>query len=254
MWESQILPMYHNPIQIKDGAYIISDAHFSPSRPELFDLIKDIHSKKITPTQLLLFGDVFDTLFGSVARSIEVNQEMVSMLNDISQEIELVYLEGNHDFNLKYIFPYARVFPIAKQPLSCEYKGKKVFVAHGDFAEGTGYKIYTSMIRNRFLLPVFNLINTILGNIILEKLDVYLGKKEDCNEFTGFRKYISSRLENKYECDYFIEGHFHQNKIIRFNSFEYINLAAFACNQRYFVVESSKDKLFLREMSFSKEL
>jgi UDP-2,3-diacylglucosamine hydrolase len=246
--------MSHNSTQIKEGAYIISDAHYSASRRELFYLIKDIHSKKITPTQLLLFGDVFDTLFGSVPKSIEANQEMVSMLNDISQEIEVIYLEGNHDFNLRYIFPYARVIPIAKQPLACEYKGKKVFVAHGDFAEGTGYKIYTSIIRNRFLLPVFNLINTILGNIILEKLDVYLSKKEDCNEFTGFRKYISSRLENKYECDYFIEGHFHQNKIINFDSFEYINLAAFACNQRYFIVELSKDKLFLRENNFHKEI
>ena len=246
--------MSHNPIQIQEGAYIISDAHFSHSRPELFYLIQDIHSKKIIPTQLLLFGDIFDALFGSVSKSIEVNQEMITMLNGISHEIEVVYMEGNHDFNLKNIFPNIHIFTIAQQPVSCVYKDQKVFLAHGDFAENLGYKIYTSIIRNRFLLPVFNFINTILRNIILEKLDVYLSKKEDCNEFSGFKKYTASRLENKYECDYFIEGHFHQNKIIKFDSFKYINLAAFACNQRYFIVESSKDKLFLRENNFHKEI
>ncbi|MFT5661496.1 MAG: UDP-2,3-diacylglucosamine hydrolase [Sulfurimonas sp.] len=246
--------MSHNLIQIQEGAYIISDAHFSNSRPELFYLIQDIHSKKITPTQLLLFGDIFDALFGSVSKSIEVNQDMITMLNDISKEMEIVYMEGNHDFNLKNIFPNIRIFTIAQQPVACLYEDKKVFLAHGDFGEDLGYRIYTSIIRNRFFLPVFNFINTILGNIILEKLDVYLRKKEDCNEFSGFKKYIASRLENKYECDYFIEGHFHQNKIINFDSFEYINLAAFACNQRYFIVESSKDKLFLKENNFHKEI
>ena len=100
---------------------------------------------------------------------------------------------------------------------------------------------------------MFSFINTILGNYILNKLDIYLNKKEDCNEFVGFRKYIAKRLENKYTCDYFIEGHFHQNKALSFPHFEYINLAAFACNQRYFIVESSKDKLFLRENNFHKE-
>ena len=245
--------MSHNPIKILEGAYIISDAHFSSSRPELFSFIKAIHSKEVCPSQLLLFGDIFDALFGSISQTLKNNQEMIDMLRDISEEIELVYLEGNHDFNLKKVFPNAKIFPISRQPILCTFNDENVLIAHGDFGEVLGYKIYTSIIRNRFLLPIFNVINILLQNLILDKLDAYLSKKEDCNEFTGFRKYISKRLENKYDCAYFIEGHFHQNKIIQFDDFEYINLAAFACNQRYFIVESSKDKLFLRENNFHKE-
>ncbi|MBC8237188.1 MAG: metallophosphoesterase [Helicobacteraceae bacterium] len=245
--------MSHNKIEIKEGAYIISDAHYSSKRPELYSLIKDIHSQKIFPTQLLLFGDIFDALFGNVTRTCENNQEMVTMINEISQRIEVIYLEGNHDFNLKKIFPYAQVFTIKEQPIQAMYKDKNVLLAHGDFGEDIGYKIYTSLIRNKFVLVIFNAINTLLGNVILNKLDHYLSKKDDCNAFTGFDKYISKRLENKYTCDYFIEGHFHQNKIINFDNFTYINLAAFACNQRYFIVESSNDKMILREYSFHKE-
>ena len=242
--------MSHNPIIIKEGAYIISDAHYSHSRPELFNFIKQIHSKQLQPTQLLLFGDIFDALFGSISQTLENNQEMVDMLNDISQDIDLMYLEGNHDFNLKKVFPDSKVFTIAQQPVECLYDDKKVYIAHGDFGEDIGYKIYTGIIRNKFLLPIFNLVNNLFGNFILKNLDEYLSKKEDCNEFIGFREYISKRLENKYHCSYFIEGHFHQNKIINFDNYIYINLAAFACNQRYFIVESSKDKKFLREDSF----
>ena len=99
--------MFPKPIQIKEGAYIISDAHFSVSRPELLLLIQEIHSQKIIPTQLLLFGDIFDALFGAVKKTIETNAQIISMLNDISQKIEVVYMEGNHDFNLEHVFPYA---------------------------------------------------------------------------------------------------------------------------------------------------
>lgn len=242
--------MSHKKIEIKEGAYIISDAHYSSFRPELFYLIQDIHSKKLLPSQLILFGDIFDALFGSISKTIENNHLMVSMLNDISKEMELIYLEGNHDFNLKKVFPNAKVFTISEQPIQAEYEGKNVLLAHGDFGEDIGYKVYTSIIRNRFLLPVFNVMNNTFGNVVLKKLDAYLSKKEDCNEFTGFRKYIAARLENKFSCDYFIEGHFHQNKTIHFNDFVYINLGAFACNQRYFIVESSQDKKFLHEYSF----
>ena len=245
--------MSHNQVQILEGAYIIGDAHYSSLRPELYYLIRDIHTQKILPTQLLLFGDIFDALFGNVPHTCENNQEMITMINEISQRIEVIYLEGNHDFNLKKIFPHSKVFTIKEQPVQAMYKDKSVLLAHGDFGEDIGYKIYTNFIRNRFVLSVFSAINNLLGNAILNKLDIYLSKKDDCNEFTGFLKYISKRIEKKYTFDYFIEGHFHQNKIINFDNSIYINLAAFACNQRYFIVESKNDKKILREYSFHKE-
>lgn len=242
--------MSHNILEIQDGACLIGDAHYSSLRPQLYKLIQAIHSKKLLPTQLFLFGDIFDALFGSVSKSIQNNEEMISMINDISKEMDVVYLEGNHDFNIKTVFPQAKVYTIAEQPVEVSYKGKKVLIAHGDFSEDFGYKIYTKIIRSKYLLPMYNLINNLLRNVILNKLDTYLSKKEDCNKFKGFEEYVAKRLESKFECDYFIEGHFHQNKSIKLAKFTYINLAAFACNQRYFTVELNKENSFLQEKSF----
>ncbi|MDX1295192.1 MAG: UDP-2,3-diacylglucosamine hydrolase, partial [Sulfurimonadaceae bacterium] len=90
---------------------------------------------------------------------------------------------------------------------------------------------------------------------IIKWLDRYLDRKEDCNEFTGFEGYITKRLEgvDLSGIDYFIEGHYHQNRGFSTGSCRYFNLGAFACNQRYYEVKSSKDQGLLSEAVFGKE-
>ena len=239
-------------IEILEGAFVVSDAHYSHQRPELLDFLKDIHSKKLQPTQLIFMGDIFDALFGGVSYTQKTNQEAIKLLNDISLEIEVIYLEGNHDFNLQNIFTNVKVFPISQQPVTCKYNNKKVLLAHGDIESNLGYRVYTYFIRNHFTLFILSTLDSIFGHFILKKLDSYLSKKDDCNEFVGFEKFISKRLMNKYECDYFVEGHFHQNRTIKYEDFVYINLGVFACNQRYFTVKSSKYIELLEEKIFSK--
>ena len=242
--------MSHKQVNIKEGALIISDAHYSSIRPELLSLLQDIHSKKLFPSQLILMGDIFDALFGGVKYTHELNTEIIKVLNAI--EIEVIYLEGNHDFNIKEIFPNFKIFSLANQPVECAYEDKKIYIAHGDFDGGFGYLLYSSIIRNPLTLFILKTIDSLTSHSILKKLDIYLSKKDDCKDLKTFEEFIFKRLKSKYSCDYFIEGHFHQNKQFKVGNFEYINLAAFACNQRYFIVKSSKDKELLEEKTFSK--
>jgi len=244
--------MSHSKVTIKSGAFVIADAHYSSLRPELLEFIKAIASKKLLPTQLIFMGDVFDALFGNVTYTCEKNSEIIELINSISLEIEVIILEGNHDFNLKNIFLNAKIFTLAKQPVLCNFNEKRVYIAHGDFDVGIGYKIYTLLIRNSYLLWFLSLIDTLSSHHIIKKLDKKLDKKEDCKDFIGFENFILQRLEDKYRCDYFIEGHYHQNRVLKLKNFSYINLAAFACNQRYFSVNLSQDKELLEEKIFSK--
>jgi UDP-2,3-diacylglucosamine hydrolase len=164
----------------------------------------------------------------------------------------VIYLEGNHDFNLVEIFPNAKVFAISSQPVACSMNSKKVLLSHGDIESTFGYKIYTSIIRNPLTLYLLKILDSLCNHAILRRLDLYLGKKNDCKEFVGLESFISDRLDAKFSCDYFIEGHFHQNRTIKLKNFIYINLAAFACNQRYFIVELNNGMQFLQEKIFSK--
>ena len=241
--------MYLSKIEIKEGAFVISDAHYSHLRPHFLSFIKAIHSKKINPTQLIFLGDIFDILFHEVPHSQKINKEVVELINEISKDIEIIYLEGNHDFNLKKIFPHVKVFPISMQPLLCTHKSKKIFLAHGDFESVLSYRVYTAFIRNPFVLYLLRAVDEVLNHTILKKLDDYLSKKEDCKEFRDFREFVEKRLSAKFECDYFIEGHFHQNKSFVLNGFRYVNVGAFACEKKYFIVDSSS-KWFLREAVF----
>ena len=239
--------MSRNPLQIKEGALIISDAHYSHLRPELLSLLKDIQTQKIRPAQLIFMGDIFDALFGSIDFTCKQNSEAVSIINEISKRIEVIYLEGNHDFNLKKIFVNAKIFSIKEQPVEAVYKNNKVYLAHGDFNGEPLYRLYTSLIRNAFVLFLLKYIDIFSKHAVLKKLDTYLGRKNDCKEFENFKEFIEHRLGAKYECDYFIEGHFHQNTAFDTEHFHYINLGAFACNQRYFIVKSVQNIELLEE-------
>ena len=238
--------------KILEGAFVVADAHYSHKRPELLAFLREIHSKKLHPTQLILMGDIFDALFGQIPITHKKNEEAIELINEISLEIEVIYLEGNHDFNLKKIFPHVKTFPISSQPLTCRFENKKVLLAHGDIEAPLGYRIYTAIIRSSIVLYILRAADFLTKHSVLKRLDQYLGKKDDCREFVGLEKFISKRLGQKYKCDYFIEGHFHQNRSINMGDFIYINLGAFACNQRYFIVKSAQDIELLQEKIFSK--
>ena len=244
--------MSHN-IELREGACIISDAHYSPERPELLGLIKAIHSKELPVTQLILMGDIFDALFGSIDYTYTTNTEMIRLINAIAKDTEVLYFEGNHDFNLKVVFENVKIFPIAQQPLLVPYNDKKIYLAHGDFDAPFGYQLYTALIRNPFILFILKYIDIALNHRIINKIEAHLEKKDDCKELSWFEDFIQKRFGKRFACDYFIEGHFHQNKTIQLSNFTYINLGAFACNQRYFIVKSMHDKELLEEHQFSKE-
>src|SRR3990167_6687699 len=117
-------------LQILEGAFVVADAHYSHKRPELLEFIKEIHSKKLQPTQLILMGDIFDALFGEVAYTHAVNQEAIELINEISLDIEVIYLEGNHDFNLKNIFPHVKIFKSPLSPLTVDLMARKFCLLH----------------------------------------------------------------------------------------------------------------------------
>ena len=243
--------MSHN-LQIKEGAFVISDAHYSPERPELLEFIKAIHSKQLQPTQLFLMGDIFDALFGSIDHTYKDNIKMIELIQEIAREIEVIYFEGNHDFNLKAVFENIQIFTIKQQPVLCSFEDKKVYLAHGDFDAPLGYQIYTAFIRNPLILKILKPLDNLFNHFILNFVDNHLKKKDDCKELDWFDGFIKNRFQNRYECDYFIEGHFHQNKTIALEKMSYINLGAFACNQRYFIVKSLQANEILQEQQFCK--
>jgi UDP-2,3-diacylglucosamine hydrolase len=242
-------------LKLKEGAILLGDAHYSHLRPQLLPFLKAIETGEIGATQLILMGDIFDQLFGGIDYTVQRNFEAVETIRNIAARMEVIYLEGNHDFQLRSIFKHIRIFPIEEQPVTCEYEGQRLLLAHGDFGADFGYRLYTGLIRNKAVLWVLRHIDRWTGHSIVHWVDEHNGKKEDCNDFTGFEAYIRRHLAvcDLHDIRWVIEGHYHQNRSFDVDETRYINLAAFACNQRYFELKSAQSEALLEELEFGKE-
>ena len=237
--------------KLQEGAIVISDAHFSTKRPQLLGFLHKIANQEISTPQLILMGDIFDALFGSIEYTYQENEEVISLLKKIADRIEVVYLEGNHDFNLKTIFTNMKVYPISMQPVKCSWGEKTVWLAHGDYDAPFGYRLYTALIRNPIVLKLLKPLDNLFNHFILNFVYRHLQKKEDCKELAWFESFLYDRFAQRIDCDILIEGHFHQNKTFQIGKTYYINLGAFACNQRYFIVQSPQESMILKEKNYS---
>jgi len=245
--------MSRNRLTIFPGAVLVSDAHYSDKRPQLFSFLKAIECGEIPATQLILMGDIFDLLFGPIALTKKRNRNVIDLVDAISEKMEVLYFEGNHDFLLHDIFKNISPVPISKQPVEAYCDTRRLLLSHGDYGSDWKYRLYTALIRSRLVMHLLDLIDRLSSHGIIRRLDIYLAKKEDCYEIDDFeaivrRRYPMQRMWK--EQTFVIEGHFHQNRHYKYENFEYFNLGAFACNERYYVVKSTKDAIELQECSY----
>lgn len=250
---SRALRMSPKPLQ--PGAILIADAHCAPWRTPFIDFLRALESGEIVTPQLILMGDIFDMLYGPIPRTYGYNTEGIDLLNRLCKTIEIIYLEGNHDFLLEDLFPDITIIRRENQPITMSYEGKNIAFSHGDSAMGFGYELYTALIRSTLVLGVLRVIDTAGGGFIVAWLEKEMKRKSHCRSIEHFDALIEKRLRTlkNESIDILIEGHFHQNRVIHYPQFDYINVGAFACNERYFTVQSIQNKTLLHEAMFRKE-
>ena len=241
--------------ELQEGAILVADSHYAPWRTAFIDFLQALENGDIQTTQLILMGDNCDLLFGPISETSRLNQDLIALLNALSMKMEIIYLEGNHDFRLASLFPNITVIARNQQPFILNYGSQTIALLHGDIDVPLGYEIYTALIRNRPILYALNSINTLLGGAIITWLSHDMQRKNHCKKIENFEIIARRHRKRKWisRCDVVIEGHYHQNKSFDFDSYRYINLGAFACNERYYVVKSAQDRFILDEAMFHKE-
>lgn len=239
-------------LQLKNGAILISDVHYDLEyRKDNFEIFLS-KIEKILPPQLLLLGDIFDLLFGGIKYTEKKNRDMILRLDNLGKKIEIIYFEGNHDFNLINIFSNIVIIPISKQPFQMNYLDKKILFSHGDYSVKGIYFFYRRFIQNRLFIKMVNFIDSIIGNIIIKTIEQIQESKQKCYKIESFEKIIINRLKN-INSDFFIDGHYHQGITFSIKDISYINLSSFACNQSSFIVKSKQNSISLENISL-KEL
>ncbi|WP_308400894.1 UDP-2,3-diacylglucosamine hydrolase [Campylobacter lari] len=224
-------------IIIKENAIFIADAHENENRRGFWGFLQALKDKKIQAPQLFLMGDIFDLLIYEVKATHGFAKAYIDLLEELANEIEIIYLEGNHDFNLAKFFKKVKVFSIKQQPLLCEFQDKTlVKLAHGDIFLKPFLQFCLKSLRNHYLLFFLNFLNIISKEKITQKILKNQNKKQLIRKIPHFSTLIKERLKH-YNIGFMIEGHYHQDVFLEYENIKYLNLATFAYKESFFVVK-----------------
>ncbi|EAK9869498.1 UDP-2,3-diacylglucosamine diphosphatase [Campylobacter lari] len=231
-------------ICIKENAIFIADAHENEDRRGFWEFLQALKDKRIQTPQLFLMGDIFDLLIYEVKATHDFAKTYIDLLEELANEIEIIYLEGNHDFNLAKFFKKVKVFSIKQQPLLCEFQDKTlVKLAHGDIFLKPLLQFCLKSLRNHYLLCFLNFINEISGQKITNKILQNQNKKQLVRKIHNFDMIVKNRIKN-YESRFVVEGHYHQDVFFEFENIKYINLATFAYKESFFIVKYESEIRF----------
>ena len=222
-------------LNIQENALFVADSHFNEDRVIFFDFLKKLQSQEIETTQLFLMGDIFDFICSQSSYFVNKNAQIISILNELSKSIQIIYLEGNHDYNLKKLFPNIKVFSRAEQPIFANLGNKNVALTHGDVFINSSYDMYCNIIRNKPLLSFLNLID--FNNWLTLKIYNALSRKKICHKIENFEELAKKRVAN-FSSDVVIEGHYHQGYQYKFDKQEYINIPSLFCSNEYSVAKN----------------
>ena len=222
-------------LNLHEKAIFVADSHYNQINNQFFIFLEKLKNKEIETTQLILMGDNFDFLSGESKYFIKQNKILIDIINTLSQTIDIIYLEGNHDYNLAALFPKVNVVKREKQPLLLKYEERTVSIAHGDNFINWQYDLYCKIIRNPILLKFLNLID--FNNYISKKIDESLLKKNICHRIDAFKSLVTKRINN-YKTDIIIEGHYHQGDIFEIEDKKYVNIPSLCCSNSYVRIEN----------------
>ena len=241
----------HHKINISEGDILISDSHESLGKKGFLNFLKALKNRTQKPKNLLLFGDMFDLLVPNINLH-KIFFEQIKLINELSMEINIIYLEGNHDFQLSHIFPNVKVVKREKQPMLLSFGTKTVSISHGDiFLKSLPYALYSKVIRSMTLIKLLNLLDLFMFFLISNTILAKQAKKTKCKEIKNFKKKIESKIKQykKLNVDIVIEGHYHQNRNFEFDGIKYFNLSSFACLESFFIVQSTSESFSLKEVN-----
>jgi UDP-2,3-diacylglucosamine hydrolase len=141
----------------------VGDAHFASGdgerRKHFFNFIQE---NKSTLKTLVIMGDFFDFWFGFRDLSLlkrEYGDVLMFFRKLKSNNVEVIYLEGNHEFWLGSFLSGKLGIKVYGNCAKMDLDGKKVDLAHGDRASPTvSHRILTWLLRNRLSYLLISLL------------------------------------------------------------------------------------------------
>lgn len=232
---------------------VLSDLHlWGPEDPLYRALLRFLDEQIVTNDKLFIVGDLFDLFIGNKQIFRERYQELIEKLKQLnSKNVEIYYIEGNHDFQLENLFEDSPHIKLYSDQIHYEWNGRKFLFSHGDKInwKDIGYHAFRLFTRNFFTQC---LIEAIPGNVI-DKIGTKMSKtsrsyhpEPDDQTIQLFRNYACEQITHGF--DFVIMGHSHQQDDIKFrienHEGQYINCGYPRKHKIYFEINPN-EKFFI---------
>ncbi len=236
--------------RVLEGAIFIADAHENDERRGFWEFLQALKNKKLKCPQLFLMGDIFDLLIGEISATHSFAKPYIELLEELAKDMEIFYLEGNHDFNLSCFFKKVKVFTLEKQALvlhTSKDEKMKFHLAHGDIFLNPFLEFALKSLRNACLLRFLNILDKLSFSAISKKILKNQKRKKIYSKIENFELLARKRYA-KFKADksFVLEGHYHQNFLLDEENIKYFNLASFAYEKSFFIVEFGQKIKFLQ--------
>lgn len=179
-----------NDFTIREDAFFIADSHFKENDVNLLEYFDNFPPQR----QIILMGDIFHFLIGSVHSSCVANRGLIEKIAKLTFSNEIIIIEGNHDFGLDSVwrgYDYnaknLRIYTYCMQPLIIKGSNETIYIlAHGDLWINKNYDSYRKFITKPYALFIFRLLDTLSCGIIYKAIAARINQKLIA-EFSFFR-------------------------------------------------------------------
>jgi UDP-2,3-diacylglucosamine hydrolase len=197
-------------------AVFLADAHLQePTDNNYREIIRFLDGLAGTIDSLYLMGDFFDFWVGAPSYPFPHYGPVLECLKRlVDSGVQLVYLEGNHDFHMGAFFRDRLGATVHTGPVTTMLDGKKVHLCHGDQIDrhDLGTRALRSILHSSFTRWAIHIIPAWLA----DRIAIWLGRKSK-------RSYTARSMQGRYPglvreyaqrqfadgCQTVVTGHFH---------------------------------------------
>ncbi len=191
--------------------YALSDLHIESRRDPMYSrFLGWLTTYPQSGDTVVLMGDIFDFLMGYTPHFQREYAEFFEQLQAlIKSGVRVHYIEGNHDFHLKWFFAKTGV-EVHHSRFVLEYDGNRYLFAHGDLVDSFdfGYLLLRFLLRS----PVVKILAPLVKDSIILKIGEVLSvstKSFRENFKTDHQREYEARIRvefRNYACDFFKRG------------------------------------------------
>jgi len=197
---------------------------------------------------LILNGDIFDLWYVWKNVIIKGYFPLLKKLADIRESgCRIVFIAGNHDFWFRDFLTNFLDMEVYPNNFTEEIDGKKLLVSHGDLftSNDLRYKIFRSLVRNRFVMWLFGILPPDLALNIGKNMSRSSRRKRSAENKMQIREKGLIEFAQKHfpNFDIVVMGHSHLPKIMNFGNGIYANAGDWIVHNSYLELNEGKLEL-----------